>query len=301
MPKTALLFPGQGAQFVGMGAKLAATLPAAQGLFDRAAEVLGYDLLGVCARGPKERLDATDVSQPAIYVASLAALEQLKVTDPGVLETVVCAAGLSLGEYTALTYAGSLTFEDGLKVVDARGKAMQAAAEATPSGMVSLIGPSVLEVEALVAEVRDHGVLRVANLLCPGNTVVSGAAEAIDAVVTLAEARGVRAMRLSVAGAFHTSLMRPADDALGAALDTVALHAASVPVYSNVNAAPHTEPDEVRPLLIQQVLAPVKWEDSMRAMLAAGVDNFVEVGPGRVLSGLLKRVDRKIAVTQVPA
>ncbi len=301
MPKTALLFPGQGAQFVGMGAKLAADLPAAGALFARAADILGYDLLGVCARGPVERLNATDVSQPAIYVASLAALEQLKAADPSVLETVVCAAGLSLGEYTALTYAGSLTFEDGLKVVDARGKAMQAAAEATPSGMVSLIGPSVLEVEALVAEVRDHGVLRVANLLCPGNTVVSGAAGAIDAVVTLAESRGVRALRLSVAGAFHTSLMRPADDVLSAVLDSVALQAAKVPVYSNVDAAPHTEPDEVRPLLIQQVLAPVKWEDSMRAMLAAGVDHFVEVGPGRVLSGLLKRVDRKIAVTQVPA
>ena len=300
-PSTALLFPGQGAQHVGMAAGLCAALPAAAELFDRASAVLGYDLLEVCTHGPADRLNATDVSQPAIYVASLAALEQLRATDPALLDSVTAAAGLSLGEYTALTFAGALTFADGLRVVQARGRAMQAAAEAVPSGMVSLIGPTADEVEVLVAECRGAGVLRVANLLCPGNTVVSGALPAIDAVVTLAEARGLRAVRLAVAGAFHTELMRPADEALAAALAGVTLAPARVPVWSNVDAAPHRDPAEVTPLLVRQVLAPVLWEATVRGLLAAGVTRFVEVGPGRVLAGLIKRVNRKAEVVNVPA
>ena len=301
MPATALLFPGQGAQVLGMGVGPATTLPAAKALFDEASEQLGYDLLALCQSGPAERLNATDVSQPALYVASLAALEQLKITNPALLEDVTCCAGLSLGEYTALTYAGALSFADGLRVVIERGRAMQAAAVATPSGMLSLIGPSLLEVEALLAEVANVGLVRVANLLCPGNTVVSGDAAAIEAVIALCETKGVRFIKLAVAGAFHTSLMRPADDALFAALDGCAMHACRVPVYSNVDAAPHVEPDEIRPLLIRQVLAPVRWEESMRAMLAAGVTRFAEVGPGRVLAGLLKRVDRKLDIVSAPA
>ena len=224
MPATALLFPGQGAQVVGMGVAPASTLPAARDLFERAGEVLGYDLLKLCQDGPAGRLNATDVSQPALYVASLAALEQLKVTNPALVDEVTCCAGLSLGEYTALTFAGALTFEEGLGVVRERGRAMQAAAEATPSGMLSLIGPSVLEVEALLAECQNAGLVRVANLLCPGNTVVSGEQSAIDTVAALCETKGVRSVKLAVAGAFHTSLMRPADEALFAALDGVALH-----------------------------------------------------------------------------
>ena len=298
-PPTALLFPGQGAQHVGMAAALCEAVPAARALFDQAAGVLGFDLLDICTRGPADALNATDVSQPAIYVASLAALEQLKATDPAVLDTVTATAGLSLGEYTALTFAGSLSFADGLRVVQARGRAMQAAADATPSGMVSLIGPTADEVEVLVAECRGGGVLRVANLLCPGNTVVSGAAPAIDAVVTLAESRGLRAVRLTVAGAFHTELMRPADEALAAALATVTLGPARVPVWSNVDARPHADPAEIGPLLVRQVVAPVLWEETVRGLLAAGVTRFVEVGPGRVLAGLVKRVNRKAEVVNV--
>ena len=200
MPATALLFPGQGAQALGMGVGPAATLPAAKALFDEASDLLGFDLLALCKDGPAERLNATDVSQPALYVASLAALEQLKVTNPALLGDVTCCAGLSLGEYTALTYAGALPFADGLRVVAARGKAMQAAAEATPSGMLSLIGPSVLEIEALLAEVAAAGLVRVANLLCPGNTVVSGEDAALAALAALCESRGVRFVKLAVAG-----------------------------------------------------------------------------------------------------
>jgi [acyl-carrier-protein] S-malonyltransferase len=301
MPRSVFLFPGQGAQHVGMAGELAARLPAAKALFDEAADVLGYDLLAVCANGPAERLNATDVSQPAIFVASLAALEQLRATDPAALDAATATAGLSLGEYTALVFAGALSFRDGLRVVQARGEAMQAAAEATPSGMVSILGLDAAEVETLVAEARSAGTLEVANLLCPGNTVVSGAAAAIDEVCRLSEAKGLRTVRLAVAGAFHTDLMKPADQKLAETLGRVELKAPRLPVWSNVDARPHTDPAEIGPLLVRQVLSPVRWEETMRGLLAAGVEVFYEVGPGRVLAGLLKRVQRKTDVRNVSA
>ncbi|MCU0705068.1 MAG: ACP S-malonyltransferase [Fimbriiglobus sp.] len=300
---TAFLFPGQGAQTVGMGRDLCAALPAAKALFDRASAVLGYDLLSVCVEGPADRLNATDVSQPAIFVASLAALEQLKTTQPELLDGVTATAGLSLGEYTALVFAGMIGFDDALRVVKARGEAMQAAAEATAGGMVAILGMEVPEVESLAAEAQavSGGVLRVANLLCPGNTVVSGGAAGIEELCRLAESRQLRTVKLAVAGAFHTDLMKPADDKLAAALATASFHAATIPVWSNVDAKPHTDPAEIRPLLVRQVLSPVRWEETLRGLMAAGVTKFVEIGPGRVLAGLLKRVDRKAAVVNVTA
>ena len=302
MPRTAFLFPGQGAQTVGMAGALCETVPAAKALFDRAAAVLGYDLLGVCVSGPADRLNATDVSQPAIFVASLAALEQLKVAEPDAAAGVVATAGLSLGEYTALVFAGALSFDDGLKVVRARGRAMQDAAEANPSGMVSVLGLEIPDVEALVAEARSAGTLEVANYLCPGNTVLSGALPAVERVEQLAvEKGGIRTVRLAVAGAFHTHLMKPADEKLAAALAGVPLHAPGVPVWSNVDAKPHTDPAEVRGLLVRQVVSPVRWEGTVRALLADGVERFYEIGPGRVLAGLLKRVNRKADVRNVTA
>jgi len=301
MIRTAILFPGQGAQTVGMGAELAARLPAAKALFDRASEVLGYDLLALCATGPAERLNATDVSQPAIFVASLAALEDLKATEPEALAGVVATAGLSLGEYTALAFAGSMTFEEGLQVVRARGQAMQAAADATPSGMLSVLGIEAPEVESLVAGARSAGTIEVANLLCPGNTVVSGTTAALEAFGKIAEARNLRTIRLAVAGAFHTELMKPADERLAAVLQTIRLKPASIPVWSNVDAKPHTDPAEIRDLLVRQVLKPVRWEETVRGLLAENVERFYEVGPGRVLAGLLKRVLRKVDVRNVSA
>jgi len=301
MIRTAILFPGQGAQTVGMGAELAARLPAAKALFDRASEVLGYDLLALCATGPAERLNATDVSQPAIFVASLAALEDLKATEPEALAGVVATAGLSLGEYTALAFAGSMTFEEGLQVVRARGQAMQAAADATPSGMLSVLGIEAPEVESLVAGARSAGTIEVANLLCPGNTVVSGTTAALEAFGKIAEARNLRTIRLAVAGAFHTELMKPADERLAAVLQTIQLKPASIPVWSNVDAKPHTDPAEIRDLLVRQVLKPVRWEETVRGLLAENVERFYEVGPGRVLAGLLKRVLRKVDVRNVSA
>ncbi|MDY3561395.1 ACP S-malonyltransferase [Gemmata sp. JC673] len=300
MPRTAFLFPGQGAQKVGMAGALCQSLPAAGDLFRRASEILGYDLLDVCVGGPAEKLNATDVSQPAIFVASLAALEQLRATEPGAFGEVHATAGLSLGEYTALAFSGALSFEDGVRLVQARGHAMQDAAVATPSGMISVLGMEVPEVEALVAEVRGTDTLEVANLLCPGNTVVSGARAALDRFEQLCVQKGgIRTVRLAVAGAFHTHLMRPADEKLAAALAGANLGAPQVPVWSNVDARPHTDPDEIRGLLVKQVLAPVRWEETMRGLLAEGVERFYEIGPSRVLAGLLKRLHRKADIRNV--
>jgi [acyl-carrier-protein] S-malonyltransferase len=301
MARTAFLFPGQGAQAVGMGRQLCETLPTAKALFDEAASILGYDLAALCANGPPEKLNSTAVSQPAIFVASLAALESLKATEPQAAEQCTDTAGLSLGEYTALVFAGVMSFRDGLRVVKRRGEAMQAAADATASGMLSLIGPEVAQVEELCNQTRGGGTLQVANLLCPGNTVVSGSLTSIEAIEKAAEGAGARAVRLAVAGAFHTPLMRPADEALAEVLKSVELRPARVPVWSNVDAKPHTDPEEIRGLLIRQVLQPVLWEQTLRGLLAAGCDKFVEIGPGRVLAGLLKRVHRKADCRNISA
>ncbi|MBM3979064.1 MAG: ACP S-malonyltransferase [Planctomycetes bacterium] len=302
MPRNVFLFPGQGAQTVGMAAALCQSVPAAADLFARASAVLGYDLLAVCTSGPAPRLDATDVSQPAIFVASLAALEQLKATEPDAAEAVFATAGLSLGEYTALAFAGALSFEDGVKLVQARGQAMQAAADATPGAMCSVLGLEVPDVEALVIEARGPDTLEIANLLCPGNTAVSGSLAAVERFEQLCVQKGgIRTVRLAVAGAFHTGLMRPADAALAAALGTVHLRAPAVPVWSNVDAQPHTDPDHIRGLLVKQILSPVQWESTLRGLLAAGAERFYEIGPGRVLAGTLKRVNRKAEVRNVQA
>jgi [acyl-carrier-protein] S-malonyltransferase len=299
MPKTAFLFPGQGAQFVGMGRQLVESIHEARDLFDQANDILGYDLAEVCANGPAERLNATDISQPAIFVASLAALESLKKTDGTAVEECSAAAGLSLGEYTALVFAGAMTFADGLKIVQKRGQAMQAAAQAHPGSMVSVIGPDQAKVEELCKAAQDHGNIRIANLLCPGNSVLSGDKNACDAVEKLAESMGARTVRLAVAGAFHTDFMKPADEEVAKALCLVNIKPPQIPIWSNVDAQPHRDPDEIRCLLVKQVLQPVLWEQTMRNLLAQGFDRFYEIGPGRVLAGLLKRVQRKVECVNV--
>jgi [acyl-carrier-protein] S-malonyltransferase len=301
MAQTTFLFPGQGAQTVGMGRQLHETLPAARLLYEEAAEVLGYDLAAVCFNGPAERLNSTAVSQPALFVTSLAALESLRATDPEAVAGCRAAAGLSLGEYTALAFAGALTFRDGLRLVQRRGEGMQAASDATPSGMVSILGLEPAQVEELCAQARPAGTIAVANLLCPGNVVVSGTRAACEVAERLAAEAGARTVRLAVAGAFHTEIMKPADTALAEALAGVELRPPRLPVWSNVDARPHTDPDEIRGLLVRQVLQPVLWEQTMRNLLAAGFDRFYELGPGRVLAGLLKRVQRKVDCQNVTA
>jgi len=292
--KSAFLFPGQGSQSVGMAKSLVESRTAARQLFKEASDILGYDLLHICLNGPVERLNATDVSQPAIFVSSVAALNALRDTDPSAFDDCVATAGLSLGEYSALVFAGALSFHDGLRVVQIRGQAMQAAALASPGGMVSVIGPDSTQVAALVSEARIAGKLELANYLCPGNTVVSGSLAACERIEKLVEESGGRTSRLAVAGAFHTDLMKPADERLAKALGSVTISAPGIPVWFNVDAKTHTDPAEIGDLLVRQVLHPVLWEETMRNLLAAGVERFYEIGPGKVLTGLLKRVSRKV-------
>jgi [acyl-carrier-protein] S-malonyltransferase len=299
MGRTAFLFPGQGAQFVGMGQAVAQGPGAA--LYSQAAEILGYDLLELCLRGPKERLDSTVISQPAIFVTSLAALAQLQATQPEVVAGASLAAGLSLGEYTALVYAGALSFADGLRLVQRRGEAMQAAADANPSGMVSILMLDRQQAEGICEQAREAGPLWVANYLCPGNTVLSGSKEGCARALELAEQAGGKTAVLAVAGAFHTELMKPADERLAEALAATPLGGTRVPVLSNVDAQPHSGPDAIRERLVRQLLSPVRWEECQRELLAQGVDQFYEIGPGKVLKGLLKRVDRKVECVSVGA
>jgi [acyl-carrier-protein] S-malonyltransferase len=297
--RTAFLFPGQGAQFVGMGRSAVSISAAAARLFAEASEILGYDLGKVCHEGPKDRLDSTAVSQPAIYVASLAALEQLRQESPEVVANAEFAAGLSLGEYTALTFAGALAFADGVRLVQRRGAAMQAASDANPSGMVSILMLERPQVETLCAQAREAGPLWVANYLCPGNIVLSGSKEACARALQLAEEQGAKTATLAVAGAFHTELMKPADQRLAEALREVRWESARIPIYSNVDAQPHQAAADFPDLLVRQVLAPVLWEDCVRGLMAAGVDKFYEIGPGKVLKGLMKRTDRKVECVTV--
>jgi [acyl-carrier-protein] S-malonyltransferase len=302
MPKIAFLFPGQGAQFVGMGRELYAELPAVRALFDRANEILGFDLKGHCFQGPAEALSATDVSQPALFVSSLAALESLRTTNPDVVSACQGAAGLSLGEYTAFVFAGAIEFEAGLKLVRLRGQAMQAAAVATKSGMASVLGLDEEKVDELCGRVEHFGRLWKANLLGPGNIVVSGDATALEHVEAVAHGLGaMKVIPLAVAGAFHCPLMKPADQQLATFLAETEIAVPRIPVYSNVDASPHSEPNDIRATLVSQVLQGVRWEASMRRMMADGFDSFHEVGPGRVLTGLMKRIDRKVSCTSIPA
>lgn len=301
MSRPAFLFPGQGAQAVGMGKQLAETLPAARALFDQANQILGYDLAKICFEGPEELLNSTVHSQPALFVTSLAGLEFLKANQPEVVASAAAAAGLSLGEYTALVFAGVMSFEDGLRVVQQRGRAMQDAANAVPSGMVSILGMEVPKIQQLCNEARGEGeVLQIANYLCPGNIVVSGHKAACAKIAELATAAGaMKTIPLAVAGAFHTSIMQPAVEKLAAALADVKLQSPRIPVVSNVDAATHSDPEKIRSLLVQQVVSPVRWEDSQRYLLNQGYAPHWEIGPGRVLRGLLKRIERKAAADGV--
>lgn len=295
MSNIAFLFPGQGAQAVGMAQELVEQLPTAAALFAQASEILGYDLAHLCAQGPAEKLNTTDHSQPALFVASLAALESLKASDPQTVDACTATAGLSLGEYTALVFAGVMSFEDGLRVVQQRGSAMQAAAQQADSTMVSLLGLSTDDVQQLVDSCREDGeVLQIANYLCPGNIVVSGSRTACERIqVTAVAAGAMQAIPLAVAGAFHTEVMQAAVEPLRQVLENVALNAPRIPVISNVDASVHSDPEIIRQHLVQQVVSPVRWEECMGTLLNQGIDQFYEIGPGRVLRGLLRRIARK--------
>ncbi len=294
MSKTALLFAGQGAQTVGMGKDLAATFPAAQALFDRANAALGYDLAGVCFNGPETELTKTENAQPGIFLVSWVALELLRARVPGL--KFDATAGLSLGEFTALMAAGAMSFEDGLRVVRLRGRFMQEACEATKGGMAAIIGLD----EGPTREVCAEAGVELANLNCPGQLVISGEAERITKACELAKARGAkRALPLPVAGAYHSRLMAGAQPKLRAALAGVALSAPVVPVIANVTAQPHGAPASIVDTVIAQVTGSVRWEESVRFLLAQGFTRFIELGPGTALTGFMKRIDKTAQVLNV--
>ncbi len=284
-----------------MGRQVAEQVPAARSLFEKSADILGYNLAKVCFEGPAAELDTTAFSQPALFVTSMAALELLRQNSPAVVSSCAATAGLSLGEYTAMVFAGVMQFEDGLRIVQLRGEAMQEASEETPSGMVSILGLEPAQVERLCQEARGDGdVLQIANMLCPGNIAVSGHNGACERVAELAlKAGAMKVVPLAVAGAFHTPIMQSAVDKLAEALADVPMAPPKSPVISNVDARPHDDPEQIRELLVRQVVSPVQWEESMRFLLLNGHDTFYEVGPGRVLRGLLRRIDRKVTCENV--
>jgi len=295
------LFPGQGAQSVGMGRELARGLDAARRVFERANEVLGYDLAKICFEGPDELLNATENCQPGLFVTSMAALEKLKQDSPEVVDACRITAGLSLGEYSALCFAGVMSFEDALRVVRRRGQAMQAAADANPSGMVSVLGMDADKVQELCDQVCGDGeVLQIANLLCPGNIACSGHNTACIKLTRLAvEAGAMKVVPLTVAGAFHTPLMQPAVEELAEALNDIQMVAPRIPVVSNVDAKVHMDPEQIRDLLIKQIVTPVWWEKSIGVMIESGANGFYEIGAGKVLRALMKRISRKMPLMNV--
>jgi [acyl-carrier-protein] S-malonyltransferase len=294
MSKTALLFAGQGAQTVGMGKDLAEKYPSARPWFERANSTLGYDLAGVCFSGPEAELTKTENAQPGIFLASWVAFELLRERVPGL--KFEATAGLSLGEFTALTAAGVMSFEDGLKVVRLRGRFMQEACETTQGGMAAVIGLD----EATTRSVCQESGVELANLNCPGQLVISGRADLMEAACERAKAKGARrALPLPVAGAYHSALMASAQPKLEATLHSVPLQFPSVPVISNVTAQPHGASVDIHRRLVEQVTSPVRWEDSMRYLIAQGFTRFIELGPGATLCGFLKRIDKGVQALNV--
>ncbi|HBJ33519.1 MAG TPA: [acyl-carrier-protein] S-malonyltransferase [Planctomycetaceae bacterium] len=293
-----LVFPGQGAQFPGMGRWLIDNFPVARDLYVRASDLLSYDLIELSIWGPANRLDATEFSQPALFVSSMAAAEVMRLEQPEAIAKVKAVAGLSLGEYSAICFAGGLDFDSALRLVQRRGQAMQAAADQVQSGMASVIGMELDALQAVCDQVKVAGeVLQPANILCRGNIAVSGHRTALARLDSVATAAGAsRVIPLSVAGAFHTELMNPAAAALAEAVAEASFMPLTLPVFSNVDALIHTDSSDFKSLLSRQLVSPVLWERCVTAMIEYGCKGFVEVGSGKVLRGTIRRIDRKMPV-----
>jgi len=295
----AFVFPGQGAQYVGMAAQLAAAYPEAAAVLQEADTALGFALSEIIARGPDHQLRLTYYTQPAILAASLACLRAFTSRCEVKPDFV---AGHSLGEYSALVAAGALTFADAVRLVHTRGKLMDEAVPAGRGTMAAVLGADEVLLKALCKAISDelHEPVELANVNCPGQIVVSGAVAAVDRLITrAAEAKARRAMRLDVSGPFHCSLMRPAGERLAAQLDEVTLHAPSFPVVANVTGVALHHVNEIRQALARQVASPVLWEATIVHLMEAGVDTFIEFGPGTVLSGLIKKTDKTAQILHV--
>ena len=290
----AFVFPGQGAQFVGMGKDLYENNPVAKEMFDKANEILGFNITALMFNGTDEDLRQTKVTQPAIFLHSVILAKTMGDDfNPDMV------AGHSLGEFSALVAAGALSFEDGLRLVSARAQAMQKACEKTPSTMAAVLALPDAKVEELCASVTE-GVVVPANYNCPGQIVISGSIEGVDAACAkMLEAGAKRALKLKVGGAFHSPLMEPARAELADAIAHTDFHAPKCPVYQNVNAEPQTDPETIKKNLIAQLTAPVRWTQTIQNMIAAGADTFVEVGPGAVLQGLVKKISSEVATSGI--
>ncbi|MBD5175903.1 MAG: ACP S-malonyltransferase [Muribaculaceae bacterium] len=287
----AYVFPGQGAQFVGMGKDLYDNDPQAREMFEKANEVLGFRITDLMFNGTEEDLKQTKVTQPAIFLHSVILAKSL-----GDEFKPDMVAGHSLGEFSALVASGALSFEEGLKLVSARAQAMQKACELRPSTMAAVLALPDEKVEALCAEVDD--IVAPANYNCPGQVVISGTIEGIDAACEKMLANGAkRALKLKVGGAFHSPLMAPAQEELAEAIEAADFHQPICPIYQNVDGKPHTDPAEIKANLIKQLTAPVRWTQDVEAMVADGADEFIELGPGAVLQGLVKKIAKGVATS----
>ncbi len=281
----AYIFPGQGSQYVGMGKDLYETFPVARKLFDEADNILGISLSTICFEGPEQELKQTKNTQPAIFLHSIAAWNLLKPSDAAM------AAGHSLGEYSALVAAEACSFSDALQLVRLRGELMQKAGEENPGTMAAIVGLAADIVVEACKEASGEGIVQPANFNSPGQIVISGSITGVRKAMEVAKEKGAKlAKELVVSGAFHSPLMQPAKEKLKAALDKIQLRNAKIPVYANVTAQPVTKADDIRRLLFEQVTSPVRWEESVLNMNTGGATRFIEVGPGKVLQGLVKRI-----------
>lgn len=286
--KKAYVFPGQGAQFSGMGKDLYDNVPQAKELFDKANEILGFNITEIMFNGTAEELKQTKVTQPAVFLHSVILAQSLGIEPDA-------TAGHSLGEFSALVAAGALSFEDGLRLVAKRAEAMQKACEMQPGTMAAIIGLDDKTIEEVCADIE--GVVVAANYNCPGQLVISGSLDAVNAACEkLKEAGARRALVLPVGGAFHSPLMEPARKELEQAIAEAPFRTPKCPIYQNVDAKPHTAPDEIKKNLIAQLTAPVRWTYIVRNMIADGFADFTELGPGNVLQGLIKKTDANVAV-----